>query len=166
MTHLFAAWSIEEWKNISDIGSNVVTALALAIGGTWAYWAFLRERTRWPRANVELVFAERPLDGWTLLLNIGVKVKNEGRGRMDLSQLRVDVYKVLPYDEEMQSKVKCGNQYAGDDVDATWPFVDKREKDCSGGKAELEPGETDQFNFDFFIDPAIETVSVTPTSRM
>jgi hypothetical protein len=60
----------------------------------------------------------------------------------------------------MQSKVKCGNQYAGDDVDATWPFVDKREKDCSGGKAELEPGETDQFNFDFFIDPAIETVSV------
>ncbi len=157
---LLAAWSVEDWKNTSDIASNVITAGAVIAGAVWAYWRFVRERTRWPRAEVELVFEERVLDAKTLFLNVVVKVKNEGRGRMDLSELRVDVYKVRPLGEEMRKAIDCGSEFEAGAVEATWPLLDQHIKDCSGGKAELEPGETGEFVFDFFLDPGVETVSV------
>lgn len=160
MLNLLAAWSVEDWKNTSDIASNVVTAGALIAGAVWAYWRFVRERTRWPRAEVDLAFEERTLDAKTLLLNVGVKVKNEGRGRMDLAELRVDVYEVRPLGDEMRKKIDCDTQFETGAVEATWPLLDQHKKDSSGGKAEVEPGESDEFVFDFFLDPRVETVSV------
>jgi hypothetical protein len=155
-----AAWSVEDWKSASDIVSNVITAGALIAGAVWAYWRFVRERTRWPRAAVQLSFEERVLDAETLLFNVTIEIKNEGRGRMDLSELRVDVYRVRPLGDQMRGSIDRGAQFDSGAVEANWPLLEQHKKDCGGGKAELEPGETEEFTFDFFLDSDIETVSV------
>ena len=74
--------SIGDWKTISDIASNVVTIAAVGFGGAWAYWRFVRERTRWPRAELELVVTHCQLTEERTLLNATVKIRNAGAGLM------------------------------------------------------------------------------------
>jgi hypothetical protein len=149
--------SVDEWSAVSDIVSNVATVVALFVGGAWAYLAFVRERTRWPRAEVDLVFSERRLSKKLVLVNVVVRVKNEGRGLMQLTRIRVDLRRVLPMDGDMPAKIRAGEQYGENGVSTRWPQIKKHER-LPSRRIELEPGETDEFGFDFFIDPAVEVV--------
>lgn len=79
---------------------------------------------------------------------------------MSLSELRLDVYRVLPLVEKMRKAIECENQFSPGEVEADWPLLELRKKDCSEGKAELEPGETDEFVFDFFLSSKVHTISV------
>jgi hypothetical protein len=150
--------SLNDWNTVSDIGANAVTAAALIAGGVWAYWRFVRERTRWPRADVELVFTQHRLDDEFTLLNVGIRIKNAGRGLMQLTRLRVNLYRIRPLDTEMPKKIRAGDQYEKNGAEAMWPEIKQLERTWPGQKAELEPEENDKFDFDFFVDPSTEAV--------
>jgi hypothetical protein len=149
--------SFDDWSTVSDVVSNFATVAALLVGGAWAYIAFVRERTRWPRAEVALSFSERRLDGEFVLVNVGVQIKNEGRGLMQLTRIRVDLRRVLPLDDDMPAKIRAGDQYGDNGVQTQWPEIKKHER-IPSGRIELEPGEAAEFGFDFFIDPTTEVV--------
>lgn len=150
--------SLSDWNTISNIASNIATVVALLVGGAWAYFNFLRERIRWPKAEVDIVFAERRLSDEFILVNVTVRVKNYGRGLMQLTRIRVDLRRVLPIDDDTMAKIHSGDQYRKDGVKARWPRIGKLERVSSSGQIELEPGETDEFGFDFFVSPSTEVV--------
>jgi len=64
-------------------------------------------------------------------------------------------------------------QYRKDGVKARWPRIKKLERVPSDGQIELEPGETDEFGFDFFVrylstkmrHPSLEFSEQPPLSR-
>lgn len=149
---------LETWTGISEIFSNAITGAAVIVGAIWAYWRFVRERTRWPRAEVDIYFTQRSLGESTILLNVKVKVKNDGRGLMELTKLRLDLHRVLPLGGEMRGKIERGKQFEPGSVEANWPLIGQLVRDWENGTAELEPGETDEFGFDFFLGTEIETV--------
>lgn len=151
--------SLDDWSTVSDIVASLATVAALLVGGVWAYRGFVRERMRWPRADVALVFAERHLGEELVLVNVTVRVKNEGRGLMQLTRLRVDLRRVLPMAEGMPAKIHAGGHYRKNGVQVLWPQIKQLERKPSG-KIELEPGETDEFGFDFFVDPKTKVVQV------
>jgi hypothetical protein len=175
--------SLDDWKTVSDIASNVVTIVAVAVGAFWAYWRFVRERTRWPRAELELVVTHRELTDEHTLLNATVKIKNVGVGLMKLSGIRAYVYRILPLEPETERRLTdpgfLSMENGGD-----WPCIgsfhpqwgERKQPEVKAGKEselepqepeveprkepEVEPQEHEEFGWDFIVPSSTETVFV------
>lgn len=151
--------NIAEVKDASDIVANAATAMAIVIGAGWAYWRFLRERTRWPRAALTLEFDPYRLDDSTNLLGVKLLVTNEGRGLMRITELRFDLYQVRPLEQEMRAKISADCAHLEKRIEAEWPSLQQRVRTWEKGeRPELEPEECDEFRVDFFVDRSVETV--------
>jgi hypothetical protein len=129
------------------------------VGAIWAYWRFARERTRWPRAILELVLVHRQLTPDAAILNVKLKVHNAGRGLMQVRKLRVDVHQVLPLAETTVKQVEAG-ELVPEGGEAEWPCIQSRVSEWAGNCPEIEPEENDEFGRDFLLDAEVETVFV------
>jgi hypothetical protein len=157
--------TLEDVKTVSDVASNAVTIGAVLIGAVWAYWAFLRERTRWPKATVELILSHRELSDGHTLLHAKVKIHNAGRGLMKLTRIRVDVSQVLPLSAEEQKKLAAVGLKSHEGTQARWRFLDGARSVWGSGpeadpEPEVEPEENDEFGYDFIVPATLETVYV------
>jgi hypothetical protein len=163
-----AAGSLEDVKTVSDVASNVITIAAAIAAAIGTYWAFFRERTRWPKANLELVLSHRRLNSKKVLLHAKVKVHNAGRGLMKLTRIRVDVYQVRPLLPETEAGLNDGTLKPYGSSRARWERIDRETLlwgEASSAPApepepELEPGENDEFGCDFIVPASLETVRV------
>lgn len=170
--------TLETVKTATDVASNLVTIGAVLVGAVWAYLAFVRERTRWPKANLKLELTDRRLTDDQALLHVKVDVHNAGRGLMTLREMRVFVYRVLPLDGGIRAKIEDGElipQPARDDsggyekqshFDARWSMFPPATRHWSARDPELddepevEPGENEEFSCDFLLPAELETVFV------
>jgi hypothetical protein len=163
------AGSLETVKLVSDVVSNVVTIAAVAIGGVWTYLTFIRERTRWPKANLELVMSHRELTPERTLLHVKVKVHNAGRGLMKLDELQVHVRHVFPLSEETSRELEDGALIDEHSGKARWRSRKQDRHACLWGpgqpeprsvEPEVEPGENDEYPNDFIVPSSLKTVFV------
>jgi len=161
------AGTLETVKLVSDVASNAVTILGVAIGGWWTYRTFIRERTRWPKASLELAMTHRELTPDQTLLHVKVKVHNAGRGLMTLTKLRVDVRQVLPLTDGSAQALRDGSLFENRTWMADWPWREEDEYVRQWGprpeepsEPKLEPGENDEFGNDFIVPSTLETVYV------
>jgi len=159
-----AAGSLETMKLVSDVAANAVTIGGVLIGGYWTYRTFIRERTKWPKANLEMVISHREMTAEKTLLHIKIKVHNGGRGLMKLKRIRLDVSQVKPLPDETEKKLGAGCLKPKGDSVADWKVLEEGEfawgGPNQGAQPELEPGENDEFGSDFFVASAVETVYV------
>ncbi len=156
-----AAGSLETVKLVSDVATNAMTVVALLAGAGWASWAFLRERVRWPKADLGLEITHRELTEDEQILHVKVNVRNTGRSRIVLRDLRVDVYRVLPLDEETVESIRDRTLVPKEETEASWPGVTGRTKWWSGeGTPEIEPGEGDEYCFDFVVPATLQVAFV------
>ncbi len=161
------AGSLGDVKLVSDVVSNVVTIAGVLIGTGWAYWAFLRERTRWPKANLELVMSHRELTADETLINVKVKVHNAGRGLMKLTKMRVDVRQVLPLADRPAEKLQAGKLIKKGVWKADWLTLEGGQnitvwesEQNPERRPEIEPGENDELRSDFVVPSTWETVFI------
>jgi hypothetical protein len=157
--------NLETVKTVSDVASNAATIIAIVVGAIWGYWAFLRERTRWPKATLELVISHRELTAEKALLHTKVKVHNAGRGLMKLSRIRIDAYQVRPLAEESKEALDRGELVPKDEHRANWNLLERvtlrwDEEQCKDCAPEIEPGENDEYIGDFVVPSNLETVFV------
>ena len=153
--------SLDSWKTTTDIVSNVVTVAAIGVGGAWAYWRFVRERTRWPRALLELVVIHRSLTAQRTLLNVTLKVHNAGVGLMRLTDLRVYVYRVRPVRDATRRALSTDSLVAAGKVEAEWPCIKKSTRTWEPGDGpEVEPNENDEYVHDFVVSSDVQTVFI------
>jgi hypothetical protein len=157
---LEAVVSLDALKTATSIAADVVTTAAIVVGGVWAYWRFIRERTRWPRASLELVIAHYKLTESTIALNAKIKVHNKGKGLMKLQELRVDLYRVLPVSIDFSSRVDSGSLVPNGEVEAEWPPIDQRKCKWADKCPELEPAEEDEYSVDFSVSSSDEVVFI------
>jgi hypothetical protein len=152
--------ALETVKTVSDVVSDVVTISAVLVGAGWAYWAFLRERTRWPKATLELVLYHRELSTEQTLLHAKVKVHNAGRGLMELTRVRAVVDQVLPLADEIGELEVGYLDPTEKEGETNWKPFAESEQVLQAEQAEMEPGENDEFGFDFAVPSSFETVHV------
>ncbi len=85
---------LDDIKTIVEIIGTAVTAAAVVIGGSWAYFKFVKGRTYRPRLEVGLSGQWRPVDE-RHLLQARISVKNIGASNVTLLQkgtgLRVSI---------------------------------------------------------------------------
>jgi hypothetical protein len=72
-------------KDLAAAAQSVATAVALAVGGIWAYYKFFRSRTFRPRLE-GAVQARLVRSGGRRLIDVTVTIKNAGLTRLDLTQ--------------------------------------------------------------------------------
>src|ERR1044071_4688861 len=148
------AGSLETVKTVSDVASNVFTIIVAGVGGGWAYWNYLRERRRWPKATLELVIYHRELSAEQTLLHTKVKIHNAGRGLMKLTRIRAVIRQVRPL-PEATPRPEFGYLEPDKEVGINWEELEEAELvwggEKHGSEPEIEPGENDEFGFDFIV---------------
>jgi hypothetical protein len=77
--------NLESVKTAFDIAGTAVTAIAVIVGGYWAYFRFVRERTYRPRLEVTMAGQWREV-GAHRLLHARISVKNIGTSVVTLLQ--------------------------------------------------------------------------------
>jgi hypothetical protein len=145
---------VESWSNVAANGAQIV---AIAVGGWWAYSRFIRQREEFPRATLEQVVAHRELDRDNTFLRVAVKIDNVSTVLLRTEQVRTDVYQVLPVKDEAADALAAGQLVPDGSRDARWPCIAYFE---GPGPGQIEPGEGDEFGFDFVIPTEASTLFV------
>jgi hypothetical protein len=144
----------ETWTNAL---ANVAQVVAIAVGGWWAYSRFIRQREEFPRADLEQVVAHRELDRHNTFLRVTVKVDNVSAVLLKTETVRTDVYQVLPVKDETKAALAAGELVPDGSRDARWPCIAFYE---GAGPGQIEPGEGDEFGFDFVIPADVQSLFV------
>jgi hypothetical protein len=74
---------LEQWSRLAEIADHTVTALAILVGGLWAYLKFVRGRTFAHRAELDVsgtLFGY----GGDRIVRAAVRVKNTGLSKLHL----------------------------------------------------------------------------------
>jgi hypothetical protein len=144
----------ETWTNAL---ANVAQIAALVVGAWWAYTRFIREREPFPKATVELVTSHRQLGDEHAFLRVVAKVNNVGTALLETEELRADVYQVLPLTAASRERLAGEDLVPGDSRDASWPCIGSHSGPLA---ARIEPGEWDEFGFDFVVSADAATVFI------
>ena len=145
---------VESWSNAAANGAQIA---AIAVGGWWTYNRFIRQREEFPRATLEQVVAHRELDRHSTFLRVAVKVDNVSAVLLETDRVRTDVYQVLPVTDEAAEALAAGQLVPDGSRDAGWPCIAFFE---GPGPGQIEPGEGDEFGFDFVIPTEVSTLFV------
>ncbi len=129
--------------------------LALAVAGWWTYTRFIKQRQPFPRATVELVIAHRELDAEHTFLRVVAKVNNVGTALLATEELRADVYQVRPVAPETAARLTDETLVPDGEREADLPCIGTRSLPFN---AQIEPGEWDEFGFDFVVRQEVSTV--------
>jgi hypothetical protein len=148
------ATDVEAWSNVA---SNAAQVGAIVVGGWWAYTRFIRQREEFPRATLEQVVTHRELDGDHTFLRVSVKVDNVSAVLLRTETVRTDVFQVLPVTEETGKALQAGQLVPDGSRDARWPCIAYHEGPAPG---QIEPGEGDEFGFDFVLPIEVSTLFV------
>ncbi|MHC4171357.1 MAG: hypothetical protein ACYST5_00230 [Planctomycetota bacterium] len=148
-------------KDISEIVVNVSTFIAIVIGGVWTYMMFVRRRQKYPRAKVSHRIIHKKIDNNKTLIRVDVEMCNQGDVLIRLSRRLVRIKQMLPLGESALQMIDSKKKrIRRKEAKGQWPILG--EVDLSGEDAiyEIEPGDTDEFPFDFVISSEVKTVIV------
>lgn len=150
--------SLKTWAEIVEAGA---TTIALIAAGIWSYLLFVRQRQRFPRAEVSHRVACLELMPDNLLVHVCVVVKNLGSVLIRLREGHVQVQKVRPLPPEMAKDLDIGADLVAEGCsEVEWPVVGRHNCNWSTAPHEVEPGESDEFHFDFTVPTSTQTVEV------
>lgn len=152
---------LSKFKDLSEAVKNLVTAGGIIVGGLWTWLLFVKKREKFPRADLTHTLTHRVLAKGQRLLHLEVKIANIGEGLLSLVSAKAWVQQILPPPQEFlnalrksEDPIKKGQtQYA-------WPSLAERETDWQTNPIDIEPGENDQINYDFVVDPDAETIQI------
>jgi hypothetical protein len=82
---------MDTWKDLAEIINNTVQAVALVVGGIWAYFKFFRGRTFANRAEVYVAGALYKFDS-DLFVRVTIGLKNTGVSKISLEPQTSAVY--------------------------------------------------------------------------
>jgi hypothetical protein len=95
---LVAARADEVFNNFASGVGDIVTALAVLVGGLWAYFKFVRGRTYKPRLSVHMAAQWRNLEGVGDALHVRIRVTNIGASKVSLNQHGTGLVVAFPAD--------------------------------------------------------------------
>ena len=98
--------NVSDFKDIAQGVSAVLTASAILFGGIWAYWKFVLQREREPRAEFDLAaeFVGRQDGKW--LLEVSARLANKGRVRHLMKNATLNIRYLTASDAVTESEGK------------------------------------------------------------
>ena len=144
----------ERWA----LAENIVTVLAVIVGGVWSYLLFVRRRQRYPRANVTHTI-ESWFEGTSLFVRARVHVENIGDVRICLKEGVVYLSRVTPWPRRLQPELAEGRtEISFSERTLNWALLAK--SSWKDGDDEVEPHETETLVLDFVVNEPVERVEL------
>lgn len=156
MSGSFWPTNFEKW---AEAIKNLATGAAFVFAGAWAYWHFRLRRERYPSAELKHEILVESLSDGKNWLRLHLKVENTGQVLLRLVDGIVRVQQLRPWPNYLTEKLKSGGDpfYEGGH-EYPWPLLE--EYGFAQDAFELEPNETDEFHFDFFLGSETESVLI------
>ena len=97
------ALSPGDFKDIAQGVQAAVSAIAILLGGAWAYWKFSVQREREPRAEFDLTAEFIGVQDGKWLLEVSARLANKGKVRHPMKDATLNIRYVLSADEVTES---------------------------------------------------------------
>lgn len=86
----------EGFRNISEAIKNTLEIIAIIVGAGWTYVLFIKQRQKYPRANLAHRITHRSLGNGKLLMNIDATLSNAGAVLIRIVSGELRIQHVLP----------------------------------------------------------------------
>ncbi len=154
-------FSLTELKDAMEALSAFFTVVAIVVGGTWTYLLFVRGRQKYPRATLEHNVMHKHINEHKVLLRVTLTVSNQSDVLLSLVSGFTRVQRMLPWPPEFLDAIEEGKDpVEAGETEVEWPLLQERFLTFAESGREIEPGEPDEFHFDFEINGSVETVLV------
>ena len=154
------AATLKEW---AEIAQSVFTSAALIIGGIWTYLLFVKNRLNYPKAEISHEISYHQLDEKQCLIHLIVRVKNIGDTLIELGTTKSWIEQIIPVPEAIKEKMNGENLIDDNNTEIGWPCAyggGEIEKTWEEKEAEIEPGETEFYHFEFILDEPISLIKI------
>lgn len=149
--------SLDKWANGTDIAKNILASIAIIVGGCWTWRIYVQHRQKYPKAALTHNMSHiKDVDGKTLL-RVALAVSNIGNVKIEIKSGFVRVQQVLPLKDEIRIAIQDQKDQSDDEVG--WALVEEK-KYSHKDDFEVEPGESEELHFDFFIPQETDVVIV------
>ena len=148
-----------ELKTIAEILESCVKSLALVVGGAWTYLLFIKNRQKYPKALVTHDVVDRLLSDQVRLVHVVLNISNAGNVLLSLESARTGLYRVVPPPDQCLAALSESGSL-NEIAEFNWPPIDVRRWQWPKGHFEVEPGERETFQVDYFIEPSIRAIQV------
>lgn len=153
--------SLDALKTLAEAIQALVTALGLVAAGLWSYLLFVRNRQRYPRADLHHEVSVLDLTQKETLIHVRIVLKNIGGVLIRAILAQVHIGLVLPLQPEVAGSLRKGEDLVENQgSDIRWKTLGQRECSWKESPCEVEPGETEEFHFDIVIPSEIKVVEV------
>lgn len=148
-------WSLA--KTIAEVVKEVLTSVALVLGGYWFLW----RRDPFPRASVSIAVEEILLDSDHRLLHVETTLTNVGKTLIEVRKARGWVQRMLPLEANLQAELRGEVLIRNENGEIPWPRAsDMQDHSWGRGRCRIEPGESEIFRWEYVIDATIQVVLV------
>ena len=100
LTAAQAAGTGETFKNVTAGAASIATAVAVIIGGFWAYFKFIRGRTFKPKLSIALAGQWRFIPRVGNVFHARLRVTNIGASKADLKQFGTGLQISFPTEDQ------------------------------------------------------------------
>jgi len=152
---------LKDLKNLLDVLDIPIKWVALVVAAVWTYNLFVKKRSKFPKATLQLSARSWALSEASRLARVTVVAQNKGDILLNLQSCRVWIPQVRPLAPQLAELLEQTGTVASDGKrEADWPLVAEKEVTWPQGSCEIEPGESQQLDFDFVLTSPLETVIV------
>lgn len=156
--------SILKWLALHKDAFLAVQALAtigaVMVGAGWAYFTFRRKREKFPRAEITHKFDAFDIEESKRWLRVELTLKNIGESVIDVESVTNFVQQVVSVATHLDgSEFKAESSHESPEI--PWPLIrEQSQLNFDRGQRHIEPGETDDFQFDFLLGADVEILVV------
>jgi hypothetical protein len=147
--------------------ASVATVLAIISGGIWAFYKFITLRENKPHIILNSKITSFRISKDFNLIHVDLEINNIGKVLAKIEKIETRLLQVIPVAEkeveEFIEKNTKDSMKPSNEIDLIWPKLEESIKDYSqskGEKCEIEPGEIDNFEFDFVARKTIKKVCI------
>jgi len=144
-------------KDFIEIAKHIAEGVALFIGAVWTYMLFVRQRQKYPRANLSHSIKQSRLSDGRILLQIDVMLANAGQVLLNVIYGILRIQFVSPSSGVINGD-NCG-PFPSEGREFPWLSREK-EYEFGKGECEVEPGEINQFHYDVLLPKGTTTIKV------
>lgn len=149
--------SVTFWKEVADIAQSLITVLAILTGG----YLYFKRRQRFPRAKITHQIADRLISEDKIVIRVVVTVVNQGEVLLSLVSGFTGVQQFAPCPVALLDSLKSkGHIVKEGKFEAEWDCLEEKKIVIANREREVEPGEEDEFNFDFVVSADVKSVLV------
>lgn len=147
--------------DLSQLFFNFASVLAIAIGGAWALSIFIQNRERILRADLKQKASHYYFPGNKVLVRVELLLENRGKVLLPVREMEVRIQQILPLHGDVETAFNADrNPKVDEDTEFPWETIAFQNNKFPEGHIFIEPGESQEFVYDFLVEDDIDLISV------